>query len=244
LSAVAQSREDVLRQGEHVFNQTCATGYCHGIKGIAAGAPRLAARGFDQEYINNSVARGLQGTSMPAFSTTLSRSDLTAVVAYVASLNGITYSGAGPADGGGGAGGQSSPALLAEASKGRDLFSDELRGFSRCSTCHEVNAIGIPVASPIANVPADVQALRGLATSSVRTALLGNQTMPAIVINNGSRASVFYDLTTPPPVLHTAQPGTVTWREGSDWRHASVLGSYSDAELELILAYLRTTVQP
>src|SRR5580698_6741777 len=82
----AQSPEDVIKQGEQVFNRSCATGYCHGLQGIAAGAPRLAARGFDQAYIDNTVTRGLQGTSMPAFTGSLSRLDLNAVVAYVAKL--------------------------------------------------------------------------------------------------------------------------------------------------------------
>jgi mono/diheme cytochrome c family protein len=76
---LAQSPEEVTKQGEQVFNRSCATGYCHGLQGIAAGAPRLAARGFDQAYIDNTVARGLQGTSMPAFTGSLSRSDLNAV---------------------------------------------------------------------------------------------------------------------------------------------------------------------
>ncbi len=239
----AQSPEDLSKQGERVFNRSCATGYCHGLQGVAAGAPRLAARGFDQAYINNTVARGLQGTSMPAFGASLSRSDLNAVVAYVANLNGIVYSPAGSTEGGGGTGVQPSRSLSPEASKGRDLFSDELRGFDRCSTCHEVNTIGIPVATPIASVPASVQALRELATPSVRTAIMGNQTMPALIINDGTRAKVFYDLTSPPPVLHTAQPGTVAWRDGSDWRHVSVLGAYSDTELSLILDYLRSAVR-
>ncbi len=238
---LAQSPEDVTKQGEQVFNRSCATGYCHGLQGVAAGAPRLAARGFDQAYIDNTVARGLQETSMPAFTGSLSRSDLNAVVAYVANLNGIVYSPAGSTESGAGTGVQ--PSLSTEATKGRDLFSDELRGFDRCSTCHEVNAIGIPVATPIASVPTSVQALRELATSSVRTAIMDKQTMPALVINDGTRAKMFYDLTTAPPVLHTAQPGTVTWRDGSDWRHVSVLGSYSDTELGLILEYLRSAVR-
>jgi mono/diheme cytochrome c family protein len=238
---LAQNPEEVIKQGEQVFNRSCATGYCHGLQGVAAGAPRLASRGFDQAYIDNTVARGLQGTSMPAFTGSLSRSDLNAVVAYVAKLNGIVYSPAGSAESSAGTGVQ--PSLSPEASKGRDLFSDALRGFGRCSTCHEFNEIGIPVATPIASVPASVQALRELATPSVHTAMVGNQTMPALVINDGSRAKVFYDLTTAPPVLHTAQPGTVTLRDGSDWRHVSMLGSYNDAELGLILEYLRSAVR-
>ena len=238
---LAQSPEDLTKQGEQVFNRSCATGYCHGLHGVAAGAPRLAARGFDQAYIDSTVARGLQGTSMPAFTGSLSRSEINAVVAYVAKLNGVVYSPAGSTEGSAGTGVQAS--LSPEAGKGRDLFSDELRGFGRCSTCHEVNAIGIPVATPMALVPASVQALRELATPSVRTAIVGNQTMPALVINDGTRAKMFYDLTTPPPVLHTAQPGTVAWRDGSDWRHTSVLGSYSDTELGSILEYLRSAVR-
>jgi mono/diheme cytochrome c family protein len=239
---LAQSPEDLAKQGEQVFNRSCATGYCHGVKGVAAGAPRLAARGFDQAYIDTTVARGLQGTSMPAFGATLSRWDLNAVAAYVAKLNGSVYSPAGST--GGGTEAQPSRSLSAEATKGRDLFSDELRSFERCSTCHEVNGIGIPVATPIASVPASVSGLRELTTPSVRTAVVGNQTMPALVINDGSRAKVFYDLTSAPPVQHTAQSGSVTWRDGSDWRHVSVLGSYSDTELGLILEYLRSAVQP
>jgi mono/diheme cytochrome c family protein len=237
----AQSPEDLSKQGEQVFNRSCATGYCHGIQGTAAGAPRLAGRGFDQAYIDNTVARGLQGTSMPAFTGSLSRSEINGVVAYVAKLNGIVYS---PAGSESSARIEVQASLSPQASKGRDLFSDELRGFGRCSTCHEVNAIGIPVATPIAIVPASVQALRDLSTPSVRTAVVGNQTMPALVINDGTRAKVFYDLTTAPPVLHTAQPGTVILKVGrSDWRHVSMLGSYNDTELGLILEYLRSAVR-
>src|SRR5262249_40852005 len=41
----AQDLQSVLKQGEEVFSKTCATGYCHGAKGVSGGAPRLAARG-------------------------------------------------------------------------------------------------------------------------------------------------------------------------------------------------------
>ena len=55
-------------------------------------------------------------------------------------------------------------ALSPEAERGRALFFDAVRSFGRCSTCHEVNGIGIPVTTPIAKIPADVAALRALAT--------------------------------------------------------------------------------
>lgn len=237
-AAVAQpagdsAKVDPVKQGEQVFGRTCANGYCHGLKGVAGGAPRLAARGFDQTYINNTVSRGLTGTSMPGFAGTLPRSDLAAVVAYVGSLNGIAGTGPAPEP----------RKFSAEAARGRDLFSDSLRDFARCSTCHEVNGIGLAVTTPIADVPADVRGLRNLPTPSVRTAVLGKMSMPALGVSEGKRAAVFYDLTSTPPVLRTADPGSVQWNEGSEWRHSSVIGAYNDAELAAVLEYLREAVK-
>src|ERR1019366_2291683 len=103
----------------------------------------LAARGFDQAYINTTITRGIPGTAMPAFGTTLSRNDLTAVTAYVAALNGIPGSTAAPV----------AKALSPDAARGRELFYEAARSFGRCATCHEVNGMGIPVATPIAVVP-------------------------------------------------------------------------------------------
>jgi hypothetical protein len=50
---------------------------------------------------------------------------------------------------------------------------------------------------------------------------------------------MFYDLTTPPLVLVTAEPSAVKLSDGRSWRHASVIGSYKNAELESILGFLR-----
>jgi mono/diheme cytochrome c family protein len=229
--------------GEKVFAQSCATGYCHGAKGTPAGAPRLAGRGFDQTYITNTVVRGLPGTAMPAFGTTLSRADLGAVIGYVASLNGIANPsinlGPGP-----GASGPAEPALPAEAEKGRALFFDALRGFARCSTCHEVNGIGISVTTPIAKIPADAAALRALATPDVRTATVDGEAMPALLVSQGKTRALFYDLTSAPPVLRTVDPNTLKVAESSAWRHASVIGAYNDAELASVLIYLREAMKP
>jgi mono/diheme cytochrome c family protein len=239
--AVAQNRPEVLKQGETVFNKSCATGYCHGARGANGGAPRLAARGFEQAFINTTVMGGVPGTAMPAFGTTLSRADLNAVVAYVASLNngltGSTRIGGDPP----------TAKLSADAARGRDLFSDAVRSFGRCSTCHEIHEIGgfgIPVATPIAKVPADAAALKALATPQVSTVTLGGESMPALVVSKKANAVIFYDLTTAPPVLRTESPASAQTREGSTWRHSSVIGSYSDAELTAILSYLRVIVKP
>ena len=72
LPLCAQPPQELARQGEQIFNKTCATGYCHALKGgSGGGAPRLAARGFDEQYINTITTRGVPGTSMPPFATAM-----------------------------------------------------------------------------------------------------------------------------------------------------------------------------
>jgi hypothetical protein len=172
----------------------------------------------------------------------LPRADLAAVVAYVATLNGI----ANPALGGGRGGPPAAPEapLPPEAARGRALFYDAVRGFGRCSTCHEVNGMGMPVTTPIAKVPADAPALRALATPDVSTATVDGESMPALVLSKGSRSVVFYDLTISPPVMRTVDPGAVKIDNGSGWKHASATGAYNNEELTAILAYLRAVVKP
>lgn len=228
--------------GEKVFAQSCATGYCHGAKGAPAGAPRLAGRGFDQTYITSTVMRGLPGTAMPAFGTTLSRADLNAVIAYVASLNGIVNPAVTLAPPPGASAPTETP-LSPESERGRALFFDAVRGFARCSTCHEVNGIGIPVTTPIAKIPANVAALRALATPDIRTATVEGDGMPALIVSQGKTRALFYDLTSVPPVLRTVDPGALKVAEGSAWKHSAVIGAYNDAELSSILGFLQEAIK-
>lgn len=232
--AVAQTPTDTLKQGADVFAKTCANGYCHGDQGVGGGAPRLAARGFDQAFITNTVTRGIPNTAMQSFANSLSRADLTAVISYVAKLNGVSTPmlqlTVPPPD--------TQLALSAPAARGRELFSDAVRGFGRCSTCHEVNGIGIPVAAPIALIPQTAGALKSLSTPRVSTVTVSGDAMSALVLARKAQAVTFYDLTSPSPVLRTELPAAVQIRDGSNWRHASVIGSYTDAELSSILEYL------
>lgn len=237
--ACPQNIADVVKRGEDLYTKTCSSGYCHGVRGAGGGAPRLAARGFEQGYIATTVRQGVTGTQMSAFGTTLPAADLTAVVAYIATLNGIAT----PNIGGGRAGAPASPALSGEAARGQALFSDAVRGFGRCSTCHEVNGIGIPVAVPIAKVPESPAALKSLSTPSIATGRLGGESMPVLVLSKKSQSVTFYDMTTPPPVLRTVEPSAIETSEGHAWRHSSVIGTYSDAELDAILTYLRAAVR-
>jgi mono/diheme cytochrome c family protein len=234
--ALSCAAQNAVKRGEQVFAKSCATGYCHGVRGQSSGAPRLAGRGFNQAYINNVVTRGIPGTGMSSFAAVLSRPDLAAVVAYVATLNGVenpdTSSPEASASG---------PALNAEAARGALLFKEAVRGFGRCATCHEVAGFGIPVAAPIAQVPASVGALKALATPNVKTGVMDGESMPALVLSEGKQGTLFYDLTSAPPVQRNALPGAVKFTAGSAWRHSSVIGAYNDSELAAILAYLRAT---
>lgn len=236
--AQAQNVADALRQGEQVYARSCATGYCHGIRGTAGGAPRLAGRGFDQKHIAEVLSNGVPGTAMAPFEGKLERRDLVAVVAYVASLNGNTapnISGfAAPA----------ASTLTGDAARGGALFREAVRGFGRCSTCHDVGGYGIPVAAPITTVPASAAALKALATPNVKSAVLDGETMPALVLSEGKQGTIFYDLTSAPPVQRNAVPGAARISAGSGWRHSSVIGAYNDTELAAILEYLRAVIKP
>jgi hypothetical protein len=135
-------------------------------------------------------------------------------------------------------------ALSGEAARGARLFSEALRGFGRCSTCHEVGGFGIPVAAPLAKVPASTAELKALATPNVKTGLMGGESMPALVLSLGKQSAVFYDLTSAPPVQRNAEPGSVKFTDGGNWRHSAVIGAYNDSELAAILDYLRAVIKP
>jgi mono/diheme cytochrome c family protein len=238
----SQSPQDALKRGEQVFAKSCATGYCHGVRGASSGAPRLAGRGFNQAYINNVVTRGIPGTGMASFATVLSRADLVAVVAYVATLNGVANPKIGSEDDEAPA--STGPKLTGEAARGGRLFTEAVRSFGRCSTCHEVGGFGVSVAAPIAQVPASVAALKALATPNVKTGTLDGESMPVLVLSDRKQSTLFYDLTSSPPVERNAEPGSVKFTDGSTWRHSSVIAAYNDAELAAILTYLREAVKP
>jgi hypothetical protein len=72
---------------------------------------------------------------------------------------------------------------------------------------------------------------------------VGNETMPGLVVAKKATEVTFYDLTSAPPVLRTVAPNEFVSREGSTWKHADFIKSYSDTELTAILAYLRLAVR-
>jgi mono/diheme cytochrome c family protein len=201
----------------------------------ATRGPRIA-----QAYISATVSRGVTGSGMPAFSASLPAADLTAVVAYVATLNGIADSDitVGSPVGNG----RSAPVLIGDAARGAQLFKDDLRGFARCSTCHQVGGVGIPVAPAIGRVPASVADLKAMATPEVKTVIVDGDAAPALVLSDGSKSTAFYDLASVAPVLRYIEPGAAKFIPNDTWRHSSVISSYNDADLASILNYLRVAV--
>lgn len=229
-----QSTEEAVRRGAEVFASTC-TGYCHGMNGEAGGAPRLAGRGFDAEYINRVVTYGITGTQMPAWGAKLPVGDLASVIAYVANLNGLI-----------GLAKRSSPMELNEVAKhGQSLFFDQGGELNRCSDCHQIDGKGVPVAPLIREIPGDVAGLRNLKTPHVVTATVRGETFPAIVLAQTREKTKLYDLATMPPVLRMEIPSTVKLTDGSTWQHSTTWrSSYSDEDLSAVLEYLRVAARP
>lgn len=248
-SEAAQSDDLVLQRGEEVYRMTCATSYCHGVGGMAAGAPRLAARDFDPLYIAGITANGVPDTPMVGFANALPPADLTAVMTYVANLNGIfnpQFSSNDPlASLGVTVANPRRIPLAGEEQEGRELFFDAYdKGLERCSTCHEMEGIGIPVAAPIISVPASVRALRNLVTPNVKSARLAGDSMPALVLSEGIAGTIFYDLTSVPPVQRTVQlDGDLTFSDASSWRHADYIDAYTNGELDKVLSFLRAITE-
>jgi hypothetical protein len=220
--------EQTVKHGEEVFQQTCTQSYCHGAGGVAGGAPRLAGRGLTGDYIEKVVTFGIPGTPMRAWGQVLPLNEVRAVIAYVGSLNGVAVSGrSGPP-----------PVLTGDAARGRDLFFDPQHS-PRCSNCHRANERGLNVTPAIANIPADASGLRNLSTPQVATATAGGETFPALLSSQIPAETKVYDLTKFPPVLRTFSPTGVALKDGSAWKHADSLGTYSDMDLTAILEFLR-----
>jgi mono/diheme cytochrome c family protein len=236
LLTLAASAQDILNRGADVFARTCATPYCHGPKGAGGAAPKLAARGFDEVHIASITRAGISGTAMQGYGATLPRADFNAVVGYVASLNGIEPRPT-AAD--------ATPKLSAEATpqikQGRELFFDSVRGAERCATCHQVQGLGIPVA-PILKSPIKIAGLREPEMPNVRTARVGADRFPTLIVSAGGKRTVLYDLSILPPVLRTINSADVGIVDDNAWLHSTVTKAYSDGELVSILAFLRSAL--
>lgn len=89
LSSQEFSTPQLVKQGEAVFAQNCAVGYCHGSAGRAGRGPRLRGREWDKNYLMKVTMEGIPNSSMPGWKTRLTEQEMTSVVAYVLSLSKI-----------------------------------------------------------------------------------------------------------------------------------------------------------
>jgi mono/diheme cytochrome c family protein len=222
---------EVVKQGEDVFTRVCT--FCHGQAGAGGSAPALTGRGLDAQYIDRVVNYGVPETAMAGWGQRLMAPELVAVSSYVKSLNGIVP----PPSA------NTLRAFSGEAARGRDLFFNAYKELGGCSNCHAISGRGVRVAPEIKDLPGDAAGLRSLATPHLSTAMVGNETFPAIVVTQLRDETKLFDLTTVPPVLRTFPSSTVKLKDGSGWQHSAVVGAYSDQDLELVLAFLRATVR-
>jgi hypothetical protein len=97
--------------------------------------------------------------------------------------------------------------------------------------------MGIAVAG-IKKVPAE---LRNPATPDVRIAVVDGDRFPALIVSQGGRRTVLYDLTTLPPVMRTVDAAALKIDGPAAWRHPTA--AYNDSELAAILDFLRATIR-
>ena len=156
--AFAQGRADTLTNpfandpaapaaGKRVFDATCVA--CHGAGGAGTErAPALDSGRFkhgDEDFeIFQTIQKGVRGTQMPSFSA-LKVEELWQLVSYVKSLSRDAEAVAGAA-------------ITGNASRGEQLFF----GDGQCSSCHEINGRGPPLAADLSEIgkrpPAAIQA--------------------------------------------------------------------------------------
>ena len=86
--------------------------------------------------------------------------------------------------------------------------------------------------------------MRALETPRVSTASSMGESMPALVVSRGKLRTIYFDLTSAPPVQRSADTPDVEVTAGGSWKHSAVIAAYSDAELSSIAAYLRAVAVP
>ena len=146
---------------------------------------------------------------MPAFGTTLSRADLAAVVAYVATLNGIANPTINLGPGPGAAGPAEAPlspeararprAVLRRRARLRALLDVSRSEWHRDSGNHADRQHSQPMPLRFAR----------WRRRTCETATVDGEAMPALIVSQGKTRALFYDLTSVPPVLRTVDPSTL-----------------------------------
>jgi len=103
---------------------------------------------------------------------------------------------------------------------------------------------GIAITDPITHIPQNAPDLRALTTAHVRSLKFGQESFPGLIEKSGDKETTVYDLTSPPPVRRTFLNESFQMFENNTWRHSLVIQTYTDLELDAILAFLREAAKP
>ena len=226
-SAFAQDAR--VEQGARIFAANCSVPYCHGPNGAAGRAPKLLGHSFEARELASIVSSGIPDKGMPPFRGQLLEDDLDAVIVYLMTLRGNSAETT-----------AASPVRTAAAdAPGKALFFDAVR-LGGCGRCHELENRGTPVAEGIKNVPADLRALNAAHTVTVTPR--GEPSFPGIILEQSGQRLRVYDLSSPLPVLRTFALSGAEVTKGSAWRHQDAITAYTGAELQVIGAYLQSTI--
>lgn len=237
----------IVVQGEKIFAENCSVGYCHGVGGAAGRGPRLRGRTFAKDYLFKVVREGIPSSAMPSWKGRLREEEITAVVAYVASLATATSDAPPPNAMPPGVG----PATIAafrgpeQAGRGHRLFFEPERE-GACGACHALGGRGIAVGPDLSNLGSKsardmASAIRSNHSRHVLTATLNHgEVFPALRAEQAEKWIKLYDLSVTPPVLRTLErPEIVSLHENTDWSHAGVVKDYRPEQLADIIAYIR-----
>jgi len=229
LPAAPLSAQGIRRVGAQVFAKTCASIYCHGANGTAGAAPAVVGKNLALEQVHHIVGEGVPDTNMAGWKNVLSASDLAAVIDYVFGLQKSRSSQREALD----------PDRPWLTHAGRKLFFDAGR-IAPCGSCHEFDGLGLGVGPPFESVPTvTASTLRTLKSERVRRVQpLGQERFIGIAATTRAGLPRWYDLSAELPVLRTFEAPAEDTGPESSWTHGDVVGSYNDAELEKVFAFL------
>ena len=247
------SSTDLIAEGAVQFAKSCAVGYCHGSEGRSARGPALRDRVWDPRDLYRITADGMPGTAMPAWRDVLRSSTIWAVTAYILSLSTEPPSGeAAIVEADPTAGTQQEQTLSEAASHGKELFFDLARQ-RRCGVCHELDGLGSAVGPNLAisaRSKTASQLLRDIREpdqeiaygfEQVQLLLRSGERIQGILAEETeTRIKLFVAGSIPPPLRSVAKSDIQ--QQGTRRRSsmpADLERSYSDEEMEAIVAYLK-----
>jgi mono/diheme cytochrome c family protein len=239
--AAMHAQDAAVERGSRLYTKNCAIPYCHGPGGKAGRAPVLLGHHFSTGSLFKTISWGIPGTGMPEFTSRLKTEEIADLVTYVMTLRGAPAPGAAVT---------ATPALAVaakltpEIQQGRGLFFDSGRTGS-CGACHELEGWGVSVAPDLAALPPARLTLRDVSSARVKTARPtgGEAPFPVVVVEQTATRWRVYDLSAPLPVLRTFSADQVAMEARTAWRHEQATAAYTQAELEMILSYLRARIR-